>query len=162
MSWAGLSKISPAVNWAAFAKISGENKTDTVIVGQPEFYAALSNEIKNTPLPVWKNYLRARLIHSSAPYLDSVNFNNRFEYGKNLSGATIPKARWKRVLDAEESVKKAEKRYNNAVDDGNDLEKRRRKIEDDIAQNKKDQEQRRIEVDRQKQALEAARNRRKQ
>lgn len=68
----------------------------------------------------------------------------------------------KEILDAEESVKKAEKRYSNALDDGNDLEKRRRKIEDDISQNKKDQEQRRLDVDRQKQALEAARNKRKQ
>lgn len=68
----------------------------------------------------------------------------------------------KEILNEEENLKKAEKRLNNAVDDGNDLEKKRRKLEEDIAQNKKDQETRKAEVERQKQVLEAARNKRTQ
>lgn len=62
----------------------------------------------------------------------------------------------------EEDVKKAEKRYNNAVEDGKDLEEKRKKIEKNIEENKKEQEQRRLDIERQKQALEAARARRRQ
>ena len=104
MNRAGLSKIAPAVNWNAYAKLSGTDKVDSVIVGQPEFYTAFSNELKTTPINVWKNYLKLRLVAASSAYLDSKTFNNRFEYSKTLSGATKPKERWKRVLDAEENA----------------------------------------------------------
>ena len=124
-------KRAPFVNWELYAKVSGINKVDSVIIGQPEFYATLSKTIKETPLNVWKNYLKVKLISESAPYLDLRAFNDRFEFRKTLSGATIPKERWKRVLDAEESaigealgqlfVKEyfsadAKKRYNDIVE----------------------------------------------
>ena len=104
MTRAGLCKIAPAVNWDAYAKIAGTDKVDSIIVGQPEFYTTLSNELKTTPINVWKNYLKLRLVSSSANYLDSKTYNNKFEYSKTLSGATKPKDRWKRVLDAEENA----------------------------------------------------------
>jgi hypothetical protein len=68
----------------------------------------------------------------------------------------------KEIQNEEENLKKAEKRYNNAVEDGSDLEKKRRKLEADIEQNKKDQEQKKLEIEKQKVVLEAARNKRKQ
>ncbi len=66
------------------------------------------------------------------------------------------------IKEQEDNLRKAEKRYSSAVSDGNDLEKKRRKIENDIEDNKKEQEQRRIEVERQKQVLESARAKRRQ
>jgi hypothetical protein len=68
----------------------------------------------------------------------------------------------KEISTEEENLKKAEKRYNNAIDDGNDLEKKRRKLEEEIAENKKAQEQRKLDIEKQKLVLEAARNKRKQ
>ena len=131
MSWAGLAKIAPAINWNEYAKNSGAAKVDSVIIGQPEFYTTLSNEIKASPITVWKNYLKLRLIQSSAAYLDNQTFNNYFEYRKTLTGAKEPRARWKRVLDAEEGAigealgqlfvkeyfsETAKKRYNDMVE----------------------------------------------
>jgi len=104
MDWVGLNKLAPAINWNDFAKNTGITKVDSVIIGQPEFYATLSNEIKNTSLDDWKNYLRAHLIGSNSDYLDKTTFDNAFEYEKNLSGASEPRPRWKRVLDAEEGA----------------------------------------------------------
>lgn len=104
MAWTGLNKIAPNIDWVAFGKISGENKVDSVIVGQPEFYTALSNQVKATPIETWKNYLKLKLVQSYAAYLDKETYNNYFEYRKTLSGATEPRARWKRVLDAEEDA----------------------------------------------------------
>ncbi len=104
MDRTGLGKIAPAANWNAYAKLTGADKVDSVIIGQPEFFTAFSNELKATPINVWKSYLKLRLVTSSAAYLDSTTFNNRFEYSKTLSGASKPKDRWKRVLDAEENA----------------------------------------------------------
>lgn len=104
MDRSGLAKIAPFVNWNNYVKISGADKVDSVIVGQPEFYTALSTELKATPVNVWKNYLKLRLISSAAPYLDEKTFNDKFEYRKSITGATKPQLRWKRVLDAEEAA----------------------------------------------------------
>jgi putative endopeptidase len=104
MSYSGLAAIAPSVNWALYAKATGYNKVDSVIIGQPEFYTALSNEIKNTPIATWKNYLKVKLISSFASYLDTKTFDERFEYAKSLSGVTEPQVRWKRVLNAEEAA----------------------------------------------------------
>ena len=131
MSWAGLGKIAPSINWNEYAKTTGASKVDSVIIGQPEFYTSLSNEIKATPINVWKSYLKLRLIQNAAEYLDKETYNNYFDYRKTLTGAKEPRARWKRVLDAEEGAigealgqlfvkeyfsETAKKRYNGMVE----------------------------------------------
>ena len=99
-----LAVLTPVINWNEYVKNIGIIKLDTVIVGQPEFYTALNKALKTTPLDNWKNYLKFHLIANSAPYLDSVSFNNNFSYRKTLTGANEPRPRWKRVLDAEENA----------------------------------------------------------
>lgn len=131
MSWAQIGAIAPNINWNEYTKITGANKVDSVIVGQPEFLKALSAEVKATSLDTWKSYLKLRLLQASASYLDHVTFNNYFEYRKSLTGATEPRPRWKRVLDAEEDAigealgqlfvkeyfgETAKKRYNDIVE----------------------------------------------
>lgn len=135
-----LNKLSGNLNWPVYMQKSGISKLDYVIVGQPEFYAALNDELKKTPLDVWKNYLRFHLIRASAPYLDKTTFGNYFEYRKLLSGATQQRPRWKRVLDAEEGAmgealgqlfvkeyfnEKAKKRYTDLVEAIRDAYKER-------------------------------------
>jgi putative endopeptidase len=102
-----------------------------VIVGQPEFYSALNKELLKTPIDVWKNYMRVHLVRSFSPYLDKTTYDNYFEYRKTLSGVSVPRPRWKRVLDAEENAmgealgqlfvkeyfnEKAKKRYTDLVE----------------------------------------------
>lgn len=131
MSWAGLAKLAPNVDWASYAKLTGEDKVDSLIVGQPEFYTALSKQFKATPIETWRNYLKLRMVQSQAGYLDKDTYANYFEYRKTLSGATQQRPRWKRVLDAEEDAigealgqkfakeyfdENAKKRYNDIVE----------------------------------------------
>jgi putative endopeptidase len=104
MNWAALQKLAPAINWNEYAKNSGAIKVDSVIIGQPEFYTALSNQLKSTAIAVWKNYLKLRLIQGSAAYLDKTTYANYFDYRKTLSGQKEPRVRWKRVLDAEQNA----------------------------------------------------------
>ncbi|MFY0252870.1 M13 family metallopeptidase [Chitinophaga sp. 30R24] len=101
-----LNKIASNVNWISFLQQQGISKyADTVIVGQPEFYTALSNAIKSQPLETWKNYLKWRLIDGAAPYLSDTIANTDFAfYSRLIRGQDQQKPRWKRVLKAEEDA----------------------------------------------------------
>jgi putative endopeptidase len=105
MAFNQLSDKCNTIYWNEYAKKIGfENVTDSIIVGQPEFFVALGNEIKNTELSVWKNYLKFHLVQSYANYLDNETYLNAFNYRKMMTGAKEPRPRWKRVLDAEENA----------------------------------------------------------
>ena len=124
-------KLCPAINWGDWLKNAGISHVDSIIVRQPEFYTALNNELSRTPLEDWKSYLQFYLVSNAAPYLDSRTFANNFAYTQTLSGASQPRPRWKRVLDAEENAvgealgqlyvkeyfpEKAKQRYNDLVE----------------------------------------------
>jgi hypothetical protein len=66
------------------------------------------------------------------------------------------------IADQEGEVKKADKKYNNLIDDGQSLEKKRKSIEQDIEDNKKDQEKYAAELEKQKLMLETLKAGRKQ
>ncbi len=132
MSIGALQTLTPNLNWNDFLAISKMSKVDSVIVGQPEFYTALNAELKSTPIEIWKNYMKYNYVSDFAPYLDTKTFMDKFNYGKTLSGATAPRPRWKRVLDAQESAigealgqlfvkeyfnETAKKRYENLVEE---------------------------------------------
>jgi putative endopeptidase len=104
MDMGKLNKLSSNLEWPSYLPKVGVNKLDSVIVGQPEFYAALNKELAKTSLDDWKNYLRFHLVRASASYLDKTTYGNYFDYRKTLSGATQQRPRWKRVLDAEENA----------------------------------------------------------
>lgn len=132
MTFAQLQQQAGNINWAEYAKNIGvNNTTDSIIVGQPEFFKALSTQIKATPLQVWKNYMKFNVIRSYAGYLDNTTYMNAFDYRRSLTGATTPRPRWKRVLDSEEGAmgellgqlfakeyfnETAKNRYNNLVE----------------------------------------------
>jgi hypothetical protein len=65
------------------------------------------------------------------------------------------------IAAQEEVLRKEEKKYNNLTEEAADLEKKRRKIEENIADNKKDQEKQKTEVDKQRQVLESIKAQRK-
>ena len=104
MAMVKLQSLTPNLNWAEYLGTAKINNLDSVIVGQPEFYAALNNELKTTPLEVWKNYLKYNYVSDFSAYLDNTTYTNAFNYGKTLSGAKEPRPRWKRVLDAQEGA----------------------------------------------------------
>ena len=104
MDMQALNQLAGNLNWNIYLPAIGIKKIDSVIVGQPEFYATLSNELKTTSISDWKNYLSFHLVSSSASFLDRQSFDNLFTYTKTLTGASEPRPRWKRALDAEENA----------------------------------------------------------
>lgn len=65
------------------------------------------------------------------------------------------------IENQEEVLKKAEKKYINLQEDGVDLQKKKKKIEEEIAKNNVDQAQQKVEKERQKQILDNLKNKRK-
>ncbi|MDB5229124.1 MAG: putative metalloendopeptidase [Bacteroidota bacterium] len=104
MSLSQLAKLTPNINWTTiFGQLN--IKTDSVIVGQPEFFTQLNKLVNSVPLGVWKNYLRYQLITEYAGYLNKkVNMEDFRFYGKVIRGRKEQLPRWKRSLQWEESA----------------------------------------------------------
>lgn len=66
------------------------------------------------------------------------------------------------INDQQDLLTKADKKYNELIDDGQSLEKKRKGIEKDIEDNKKDQEKQQAEIEKQKLVLENLKTKRKQ
>jgi len=80
----------------AFARMG--LKTDTILVGQPKYYAALNNLLKSTPIEVWKDKVCFGEIDGSATALSKKFRDANFDfYGKTLQGQKEQKPRWKTV-----------------------------------------------------------------
>lgn len=52
---ADLPKLSSSIDWASYLGTIGVKSIDSVIVGQPEFFKALNNVLKSTPISIWKS-----------------------------------------------------------------------------------------------------------
>ncbi len=102
MSVKDLQKLTPSVNWANQLTKTGL-KTDTIIVGQPEFFKQMEASLKKFSIDEWKAYLRFNLVSSLARSLPMAFDQEHFNFfGKTLEGKKEQKPRWKRVLDAQE------------------------------------------------------------
>ncbi len=91
----------------------------------------------------------ATLISNAKKYLDTI---------KNLIAAYDLE---QQIMAQEDGVKKANKKYNNLVDDGQSLQKKLSKLQQDIEDNKKAQINQQAEIDKQKQFLDNLRSKRK-
>lgn len=92
---------TPSIDWTARLAAWGV-RPSYVLVGQPEFFAAADRLLRETPLPVLKDYLRIQLVDAYAPYLSSQVDAGHFRFhGRAMSGQQEQRPRWKRVIDEE-------------------------------------------------------------
>lgn len=99
LSFKQLAESTPNLDWAMFTKGVRLPSVDSVIVGQPEFLAALNATLNATPLDDWKNYLKYHLLHNLANYLDDKTYQEFFGfYSTVMRGVEQPKPRWDRVV----------------------------------------------------------------
>jgi putative endopeptidase len=98
-----LYKMTLNMDWTEIYGLSNLSwETDSVIVGQPEFFTNLGKDIQEVSLTTWRNYLRFQLIAGYADKLGSVYDKEHFAfYGTVLTGTRAQKPRWKRVIDYE-------------------------------------------------------------
>jgi len=93
-----LDALAPRYDWKRFLR-AGElsGKLDSVIVAQPTYLHAFSQILEQTPLPVWKSYLRWRVLSAFAPHLSHQFADENFAfYGTVLHGTPANEVRWKR------------------------------------------------------------------
>jgi putative endopeptidase len=103
MPVAGLAKLTPSVDWSQQFAAMGLARVDSVVVGQPEFFARADSSLNSVPLEGWKTYLRFNVVTEMANRLSQPFDRENFHfYGTVMSGTKVQRPRWKRVLDAEE------------------------------------------------------------
>ncbi len=99
MTLADFSAITKNINWAEQTALYNLPPTDSVIVGQPDYFKKLDELISSEPIEVWKTYLTWRLLNSYAGYLSDDFSEESFNFsGKVLSGTKVRKPRWERVM----------------------------------------------------------------
>lgn len=104
MSLAEANAMSPGIDWKSMLDSLNIQGIDTVIVGQPEFFKALANNLKTASLEDWKTYLRWNLVNSFAAELGGEFDRQNFAfYGTALTGVPQQRPRWKRILDQTEN-----------------------------------------------------------
>ncbi|HWD90191.1 MAG TPA: M13 family metallopeptidase [Mucilaginibacter sp.] len=105
MSVAQFNGLTPGIDWNDLFRKLEYTSVDSVIVGQPEYYRAVSTALKTFSLDDWKAYLRWKLVSSYAPYLNNAIEEESFRFsGKVLRGQKEQLPRWKRVIDAENGI----------------------------------------------------------
>ena len=97
MSVAALEKLSPNVGWSATLDRMGA-KTDSVNVGQPEFFKAFSTLIASQPIEVWKNKVRYDYIQSKAARLSKAFRDEDFKFSQIFFGEKNQQERWKIIV----------------------------------------------------------------
>lgn len=98
MSVKDVQTLFPAINMDSYLNTLGV-KVDMINVGQPDYFAGLSNIISTADMDVIRAYMAWNVINAAAPYLSDAFVNADFNfYGKVLSGKQENRPRWKRVV----------------------------------------------------------------
>ena len=73
---------------------------DTVLVGQPKYYAALDSLLKATPIAVWKDEATYNEISNNASLLSKAFRDANFDFfNKVLYGQKVQRERWKTMAE---------------------------------------------------------------
>jgi putative endopeptidase len=97
-------RFTPHLPWT---RLLGEFglKPETVIVGQPEFFAGLEKLLRRTPVATLKDYLRLQVLDGYAEYLGGEWDKENFAFNHRvLAGQKEQRPQWKRALDAQEQA----------------------------------------------------------
>src|SRR3989344_3548195 len=100
-SVAQLQVLSPVVDWKKYFAQTGAEKARHIIVGQPEFFKAVSKLLEVSPLDELKTYLEWHLVNNCASLLSEEFIKESFHfYATVLSGVKVMKPLWRRALGA--------------------------------------------------------------
>jgi predicted metalloendopeptidase len=93
-----LALLAPQLDWQPLLVNAGLSKPlPTLIVRQPDYLRGLSELLQSTPLTTWKEYLRFRMLSSSAPYLTRAFVDEDFAFNEGVLRGTLRiQERWKR------------------------------------------------------------------
>jgi putative endopeptidase len=103
---AALASAAPGYDWSAFFTAAGvADKSRWVIVSEPSYMKEFGRIVEQTPLPVWRTYLRWQVLNTYAPFLSHDFVAEAFAFDSTtLRGTTQDKPRWKRGIDVVEEA----------------------------------------------------------
>ena len=88
-------------SWGDYFQEIGHPGINSVDVSAPKFFEAASQQLKETPLDVWKVYLRWHLLNAEAAWLSQPFVDENFDFnGHTLQGTKELLPRWKRCVTA--------------------------------------------------------------
>jgi len=88
MTFTQLEHLAPAVDWSAYFAETGLPRVD-LNVAEPKLLRQLDAELRETPLPVWKAYLRWRLLDSASPFLPRAFVDATFAFVHELPPGVV-------------------------------------------------------------------------
>ena len=95
-----LNTLLPDFDWKTLLAEAGVGKEDSLVVCQVAYTKDLSAILKNTPLDIWKTYLKWGVVHGAATTLTSALDKENFDfYAKTLYGVVEQRPQWRRAVD---------------------------------------------------------------
>lgn len=100
MSFEELQNTIPNLDWDRWSKTAMLEGIDNVIVGQPDYFAAVNEMLKEISIDDWKTYYQWHLISDSARFLNKAMAEESFRFNQGvLSGVEEQEPRWKRGVN---------------------------------------------------------------
>jgi putative endopeptidase len=103
MTLAQLAELTPGFDWPAYFKAIGRPDLTSINIGQPDFFKAVDQQLKDAPLADWQTYLRWHVLHTHAGVLPEAFVNENFAFARLFSGAKALLPRWKRGVKLTDS-----------------------------------------------------------
>jgi predicted metalloendopeptidase len=96
-----LEQAMPGVAWRSFLAAAGAPDLTEMNVVTPSYFEGLQAVLAETPLPVWRQYLKFHLIDGMAPLLPEPFVTAHFQlHSAELAGIPQQQPRWKRAVEA--------------------------------------------------------------
>lgn len=93
------------IDWTAYLAGVGCGDFETIIVGQPEVLDLVNTLLVKEPLTTIQDYLAAHTLEAAASYSGDELYAASFEFfGRQMSGTTEMKPRWKRAMAVPNSI----------------------------------------------------------
>jgi predicted metalloendopeptidase len=103
---AQLNDLTPGLPWNDYLAAVVPKELTDLNVETPSYFEELQSIVAGTPLEVWQQYLRFRIIDAYAAALPADFVDAHFAlYGKELAGVEQIKPRWKRAVDTISGVR---------------------------------------------------------
>lgn len=89
---------APGLDWTAFFQAAGLASQKVILVWQPSAFVAESALVASTPIDTWKDLLVAHLLDAYATGISKQFADERFDFTRQISGATQQRPREQRAV----------------------------------------------------------------
>ncbi len=98
-----LDEMHPNISWSQLLSTMGA-KTDSVDVGQPNYYEKLNELLADISIEDWKLYLKATSLRNYAADLSKDFVDAEFAYTKVISGQSVQRTRGEKMASAVDNM----------------------------------------------------------